>query len=589
MPTSGPDSSTREKTKRESPRVPRPEKKRAADVMLFSEAELRAQYFTGVVSRVRSMDRELFSRVIQSGTPEGLEGRIQSIDNLEILANGTETRRANMSGGINETSSRTYALGAEQVRAVVKPQRGETSYTVRNGKMIRLKNVWDEAKGKTELQEFTTDESNDPYSPEEAAAVESILGNAEALRRDCADYYGVEPEQIPLNDREFCGRRGIQAGDLAMREVFASRLSLLTGMNVVPETSIVADSAVNSDTGETTHENIDLASAQMFVRPENPGTTKGEMKKKRAALLEMKTKDPAAYANEIAKLKAVMEGTASEADADEYLTWSSRNIRNLLVLMGEEDKSKYEAKAIRGLTGAEFQAMLEQGPDHPRAKYVMRIACMNYLAKSSDTHIDNIIVDTTSDKLSLIDNGLSGGLSRRSKTPNENGDHEEPVDPYRSVMWEAVDKHPDWQLDDEAVEELKELHGRLVGYMQTLYELSSGGLSDKGVQERLEAEMKKKTGGAEVKYLSELYSIIYRNKKIASKELNSLIKRIGYLITHRRPPTLPSAANAMQPGNAMFRYEPHMAQFTPSSDYLNSQYLKAVHEFDQPEGDDEPA
>jgi len=567
--------------------VPRPKPK--ADRMLMTEEELRESFFKGTIDRVADLDKHLFARVIQSGTYD-LAGRIQAIDNLEILQNGTETDRSNWTGGVNETTLRTISLGGESIRVIAKAQRGETSFTVRGGAAVRIYRQWNASAGKMETLESPFDAAGVPYTEDAAKAFEYILAEAPKLRSEAAEYYGVEPEEVPLNDQESSTRRGIEAGDLAFREVFAHRMDLMTGLEVVTETVLLPDNAVNPDTGKVTHKNIDLISAQRFVTPEVPGVSKGEIKKKREELFTLMARDAEAYAEAIEDIMNARDGKSTETVDEEYAGWSVRDLNNLLVTIGEEDNSKFEENAIREMTVKEFEELLEQGPKHKYAKSAMRIACLHYLAKALDGHIGNIIVDTTSSKgkLHSADNGLCAGLSKKSDRRNEYGEYEEPADPYRSAMWEAVAKHPDWVVDDEARENFRGLLSRLQEVQQVVDELNASGASEAAIKERLDAEMKSKSGGAEYMYLQEMYSMLYKNGKIATKELSSLMKKLELLVKHGRPPKLPPPKDALLTGNNLMRYEDYLQELRPDEEKEKERFKQAMERFESPDGDDKP-
>jgi len=565
--------------------APRP--KRQENLMPLSPEELTTAFTLGQMARVNKIDAALFTQVLRPGD-QNLEGTIQTISNLEVLQHGQQTEVFAWGGGINETTLRTIELGDQKMHVIAKAGRGESSFTIKNGTATRLFRQWNSRQGKMETLESVFDENGEPYPQSLEDAVKAILQLSAELRNDAAEFYGVRPEEVPINNQETSFRHGIEAGDLAFREVFAHRVSLLSGLNVVPETVLLPDHAANRDTGQITHRNIDVISAQRYVTPENRGVTKGEIKKKRDELFTLMASDLASYDVAIAEIRSVIDGTATEEADEKYLGWSQPNLTNLLVVIGEEDNSKFEESTVRQLKPEEAQEILAQGPKHKYAKAAMRIACLHYKIKALDGHFANIVVDTSSsgDGLTSIDNGLCGGLSRKSDKTNEAGDKEEPMDPYRSVMWEAAIKHPEWRLDEEALLSMSEESARLNELRPILDEILAGDFSDEEIINKIEDGIKGKDGGAEFKYLFELYAVMGKNKKIAARELLGYIKRTELLAKHGRPPSLPAPKDAMLPGNTLYRYEGVLQDFILTPDNKAKKSREVLSRFESAEGDD---
>lgn len=122
-----------------------------------------------------------------------------------------------------------------------------------------------------------------------------------------------------------------------------------------------------------------------------------------------------------------------------------------LVSVQEEAKSEHGPLAV--LTKAEFDAVVREGPKHPMARSIMRMAVLDDLIKTVDRHPRNILSGKA------IDNGLSLGLSKKGpdgKIVPADGQ-------YRSVAMEMVQRYRDqnggkgepWEVDDEALQSLR--------------------------------------------------------------------------------------------------------------------------------------
>ena len=223
-----------------------------------------------------------------------------------------------------------------------------------------------------------------------------------------------------------------------------------------------------------------------------------------------------------ARSTALREYAASRVN--ELLNW---DIVPLTVLRPEEDgqdmASVQEAvpaadpKIPPKTTDADnLEDILDLGAEHPGAKSFMRIACFDYLIKSTDRWNENIIYDEVAEKYYAIDNGLSLGLSLVYKGENQ------PADPYTSIPMEIVQEHSDWKLDTEAITELQRFHDETTEY---LAQLEKGGAD----------ETKKDVG---IKHLTSIFRLLYDHEKIAKEEALDFFKRINYLLQNGRPPTL---------------------------------------------------
>ncbi|MBD3251140.1 hypothetical protein GF380_01565 [Candidatus Uhrbacteria bacterium] len=180
----------------------------------------------------------------------------------------------------------------------------------------------------------------------------------------------------------------------------------------------------------------------------------------------------------------------------------------------EAVKSANPEKPARPMNLKDLQSLIDQGPEHPGAQSFMRIASLDYLVKSLDRHTNNVLYDEEAQQFHAIDNGGSLGLNRRT----EDG-ASKPADNYHSVPMEVLSRHPEWQLDEEAMTQLTELKDAVYAYLQKREIQSTG--SDEG---------------QEMKQITNLFRILYPNPKIAKVEGAQFLARIDRLIKDGRPP-----------------------------------------------------
>lgn len=247
-----------------------------------------------------------------------------------------------------------------------------------------------------------------------------------------------------------------------------------------------------------------------------------------------------------------------------------------LLSVQEAVRSKDPDAVPREMDKALYESVRDLGPKHPGAKSFMRIACLDYLVKSHDRHPGNLLYTETYDEendefrgeFTAIDNGLSLGLSESRKV-TEGGKEKtvtEPVDAYWSVPMEVVQDHPDWELDDEAVEQLKSIYKATTDYLafrEKIIEKRKGGKpASEDLMEALEAgyqeELERMTGGKEIKFVTGLFRFLHDNEKIAQREGLEFFKKIDELIRNRRPPKLPVGSdqgNALTPVRKLYHLE----------------------------------
>ncbi len=186
------------------------------------------------------------------------------------------------------------------------------------------------------------------------------------------------------------------------------------------------------------------------------------------------------------------------------------DVVGLTVIREEEhghDIASVQAEVIGDLfTAQDFDTCIAQGPDHPAAKSIMRLACLQYIVQSLDGSESNLRIDHITKKVSSIDNALS--LPLIGMVQDEEGNMiQKSLSKMRSLPIEIIMKHPQWNLDEESLEHLIKLHTVLL------------------------------TKQAEYTYMVDLMSFIYKNKKIALIQLRGIIDRLGKVISHCRPPT----------------------------------------------------
>ncbi len=201
-----------------------------------------------------------------------------------------------------------------------------------------------------------------------------------------------------------------------------------------------------------------------------------------------------------------------------------------------------------------FKDIGDKGPKHPGARSLMRIACLDYLVKSTDRHPGNVLYDPAAKKFYAIDNSLSLGLCKS----DEKGESRM-LDAYRSTPLEAIQQHDDWILDDEAVNNIKQLYTSTLKYLelrQIRPELDMAKLEELSSHEHARA-----TGGTEIKFITDLFRQLYGNEKIASREGLEFFQRLEYLIKHRRPPKISSGGE----GDQLFEISKHLYKDKPAS------------------------
>ena len=278
------------------------------------------------------------------------------------------------------------------------------------------------------------------------------------LKNCVAAYYGIKPEEVPLDEDTMSSRAGLEKQSSAVHEYVVSRVDQLFNFGVVQLTELRAEEG-----------NIDIASVQLGV-------------------ISTDEKEPA-----------------------------------------------------RPVTKKLFAEILAKGKDHPGAKSLMRLACLDYLVKTLDRHPNNVFYDPVSHQFSGIDNAASFGLSYKSERVDKSGEKvvtQGPLDNFASVALESISKDEEWFVDDEALESMKEVYNNIVQYLRVREDFKHGkmpleaffGEADPAIQDSLRAD------GKEIKYISQLFRQMFRNEKIAAKEAIEFAQRLREVIVDRRPP-----------------------------------------------------
>ncbi len=192
----------------------------------------------------------------------------------------------------------------------------------------------------------------------------------------------------------------------------------------------------------------------------------------------------------------------------------------------------------------DFIKAIKLPAEHPTAKSLIRMACLDYLTKALDRHTGNMLFDEKRKAFVAIDNGHTLGMSgaeevkftdEQTGAVTYTGRKEVEFDKMLSVPIELVELRPDWKLDDEAWQTMKTLYDDL--YRHVTY--AAGGLSLEDQQALPPSVLK----GESAEYLSDLFRFQYQHEKIATKELVQFLGRLRYLIEHRCPPPMRNSKN----------------------------------------------
>jgi hypothetical protein len=231
---------------------------------------------------------------------------------------------------------------------------------------------------------------------------------------------------------------------------------------------------------------------------------------------------------------------------DEALGW---NLVPTTVLREEQGDLLSLQKRVEGqpMESEELEGYLENPREQPGARSMMRLACLDYLLMSSDRHPNNFFSQPETNTYAAIDNGYALGRSvkkmvrERDPVTGRWAEREEyvPVGGFISLPMELTKRDPTWKLDEEARQSLKNMRDAVVSYTAA----REGRLSAEEVA-ALPPDVRE---GKMAKLLSDTFRFLHErvddkgrvdpdSSKIAALEAHLFIRRVSYLVEHRRPP-----------------------------------------------------
>ncbi|MBD3281359.1 hypothetical protein GF391_01290 [Candidatus Uhrbacteria bacterium] len=207
----------------------------------------------------------------------------------------------------------------------------------------------------------------------------------------------------------------------------------------------------------------------------------------------------------------------------------------------------YQLKAAGELLPSEaLQDVLENKREAKGAKSIMRMACMDFLMRQTDRHINNIFWDEKTEKFSGIDNGCANQLSQseqmKVQTPTgKKMDLAMPIDKHVSVPMDMIALDEEWKLDEDAHKNVVELFNNINDYLKYT--------ADELTPEQIAALPEHVKQGRDAKAISDTYrllhertdeqgNIIPETSQIAKTEANEFLKRLYCLAVYKRPPNL---------------------------------------------------
>ncbi len=191
-----------------------------------------------------------------------------------------------------------------------------------------------------------------------------------------------------------------------------------------------------------------------------------------------------------------------------------------------------------------IKEVLAQKADQPGPKSIIRMACLDYLIRSSDRHFGNFMYDEVSEEFIGIDHGMTMGLSCDEEVDEVDVDgnvlrtklENRSMDVTESVPMEMVDFREDWYLDDEAHGIMRQLFVDLESYSAYVK------IKNKTLEMEESVPRHVREGDA-MSYLMDLFKFQFKHEKIAAKELQHFIERLAYIVQHRRPPRVKEIPN----------------------------------------------
>lgn len=219
----------------------------------------------------------------------------------------------------------------------------------------------------------------------------------------------------------------------------------------------------------------------------------------------------------------------------------------------KEGLATYQLEAPGGkLTSKALQDIIENKSRAKGAESIMRMACMDFLMRQTDRHINNIFWDEETEKFSGIDNGCANQLSQSEQLSVETPTGQEmnlamPIDQYVSMPMDMVAIDEDWELDEEAHKRIVELFNNIDNHLKLM--------NDKLSPEEISALPEHVKQGRDAKAISDTYRLLHERtdeqgnvipetSKIAKTEANEFLKRLYYLAVYKRPPKLDKKFNS---------------------------------------------
>jgi hypothetical protein len=201
-----------------------------------------------------------------------MKDRINGIKAREALGTGKELGRKYLSDETQNTVSRRVykGEGGPPYVAFVKLEGEQTHREVKpDGTLIETRGRRDPETGK--LTESKTEGLMDPEEFEEAG---QNMERREEFRQSAAEYYGVSPDEVPM-DNEGCPlRNGIKEGTRGIRNYVCKRLADKVGLgDVIPECVLRPEKNAKGEV-------VDLACVTQKARSEGPSTKLGPLDKK---------------------------------------------------------------------------------------------------------------------------------------------------------------------------------------------------------------------------------------------------------------------------------------------------------------------
>ena len=191
------------------------------------------------------------------------ESTVKKMRTIEALSCGEELERQVLGEpGLNETTRRLYA-GTPPLVAYVKPQSGETGFTVdpKSGQILNVRRAFNQATGQLDIHRAVdADINHDPdFQPLADFVRREIRHDRPRRFQAIAERYGIDPKDVPLSSTEITTRLGVDIGKATVREYIASRINELVRFDVVPLTVLRAEK-----------DQTDISSVQEGVKAQDP-------------------------------------------------------------------------------------------------------------------------------------------------------------------------------------------------------------------------------------------------------------------------------------------------------------------------------